>query len=56
MCEDGYNQVILLLQLVRTSCSSSVLAAALFMDELASLVRSATLHPKIEVCLCALSQ
>jgi len=49
-----YNQVISLLELIKTSCSHSSEAAALFMDELAMVVYSGKLDGKTEVCVISL--
>ena len=38
-----------LLQLVKTSCSKSSEALALYMDELSSVIRSGCLDAKVEV-------
>ena len=47
--EETYKQAINLLQLVKTSCSRSSEASALFMDELATVIKNGDLDPKVEV-------
>jgi len=49
LSDEVYEQAINLLQLVKTSCSRSSLASALFMEELAIAIREGIIHQKIEV-------
>ena len=49
MPQDAYKQVVNLLQLVRASTNGSPEAAALFMDELSSVVTRGIIDAKVEV-------
>ena len=51
LSDDIYQQVVSLLELVKTSCSKSPEAMALFMDEMASVVQKGIIDPKVEVCI-----
>ena len=51
LSDDVYQQVISLLQLTRTCGAKSPEAGALFMDELAQVIRSNALDPKVEAWL-----
>ena len=46
---EAYQQVINLLQLVRSTCGRSPIASAMFMEELASAIRDGVIHTKVEV-------
>ena len=49
LTEDGYSQVISVLQLVRSCSTQCPLVAALFMDELANTVQYGKICSKVEV-------
>lgn len=52
LSDETYQQVISLLKLVQVSCLRNPEATALYLDEMASLIHSGHLHPKIEVSVC----
>lgn len=47
--ESVYQQSVSLLQLAKTSCSRSPESLALFMEELAVIIREGNVHSKVEV-------
>jgi|SRR6218665_177450 len=47
--ESVYQQAVNLLQLAKTSCSRSPESLALFMEELAVIIREGNVHSKVEV-------
>jgi len=49
LSNEAYQQVINLLQLVKTSCGRSPIASAMFMEELASAIQDGIVHSKVEV-------
>lgn len=51
LTEDAYTQVIALLELVRTSSRRSAEASALFLQELADVLRRGVIHSRVEVCI-----
>jgi len=46
---EAYQQVIDLLQLVKSTCSRSPIASAMSMEELAAAIHDGTIHSKVEV-------
>ena len=51
LSNEAYQQVINLLQLVKSSCSRSPIASAMFMEELASAIHDGIVHSKVEVSM-----
>ena len=50
MPSDAYQQVISLLQLVKSTCGRTPIASAMFMEELSTVIRDGIIHCKVEVC------